>query len=67
MVTGMLSCEGQKVAESEQYGAEGLIGVRRPRCMSTCGTRTTRWPTRGRRLPQAGSVPQNVGQSEGEE
>ena len=66
MVTGMLSCEGQKVAESERRGAEGLVGGRRPRCMSTCGARTTRWPARGRRLPQAGSVPQNVGQSEGE-
>ena len=66
MVTGMLSCEGQKVAENERHGAKGLDGGRRPRCMSACGARTTRWPTRGRRLPQAGNVPQNVGQSEGE-
>ena len=66
MVIGMLSCEGQKVAESERCGAKGPGGGRRPRCMSTCGARTTRWPPRGRRLPQAGSVPQNVGQSEGE-
>jgi hypothetical protein len=42
----MLSCEGQKVAESERHGAEGPGGGRRPRCMSTCGARTTRWPTR---------------------
>ena len=66
MVTGMLSCEGQKGAESERRDAKGPGGGRHPRWMSTCGARTIRWPTRGRRLPQAGSVPQNVGQSEGE-
>jgi hypothetical protein len=66
LLTGMLSCEGEKAVERKTRGDEEPGGGRRPRCKSAYGARATRWPTRGRSLPQVGSVPQNVRQSEGE-